>query len=201
MGSSVRGWFWALVGCLAAGFAFYEWLLHCRWAVLGEWGALGSALGPIAAVFSAGAVFAALRSIELQRAALSGQQAELAKQQEQIDRHMKLLEEQREQFARSADAQVKLTESQAALAKAQRDSVREAAAMRLATGTATIAALLGTQTTIQIERARTRNTPFGGQFEEHIKEAETNVRGQLLGAVHADKQLRAWIAEGMREAD
>jgi hypothetical protein len=72
--------------------------------------------------------------------------------------------------------------------------------MRLATSTATIAALLGTQTTIQIERARTRNTNFASQFEEHVKEAETNVRGQLLGTVEADKHLRAWIAKGAAES-
>lgn len=114
-----RGWFRVLAICLLGGFAFYEWLLFKRWAVLDHWGALGSALGPIAALFSAGAVFAALRSIELQRAALAGQQEELTKQQAQIERHMKLLEEQREQFTRSADAQQDLTRSQRALARAQ----------------------------------------------------------------------------------
>jgi hypothetical protein len=107
-----RGWFWVLAGCVAAGFAFYEWLLFTRWPVLTTWGALGSALGPVAAVFSAAAVFAALRSIELQRQALAGQQRE-------IDRHMTLLDDQRKEFVRSADAHQALSVSQKELAEAQ----------------------------------------------------------------------------------
>lgn len=110
--NSFRLWLWVLGLCLIGGFGFYEWLLYERWDKLGAWGNLGSAIAPIGALLSAGAVFAALRSIELQREALAGQQEELAKQQAQIERHMTLLEEQRTQFVRTAKAQERLALAQ-----------------------------------------------------------------------------------------
>lgn len=65
---------------------------------------LATALGPVTGILSLFAVVAALWSVELQRRAMAGQQHE-------IDRHMQLLEDQRTQFVRSADAHQALARS------------------------------------------------------------------------------------------
>ena len=76
--SAVTPWIAIGILTLLGAFGFYEWLLFQRWEKLDKWGALGSALGPVAALASAGAVFAALWSVELQRRALAGQQPDLS---------------------------------------------------------------------------------------------------------------------------
>jgi len=201
-----RGWFWALGLCLVAGFGFYEWLLFNRWGSLNNWGALGSALGPIAAVFSAGAVFAALRSIELQRDALAGQQEELNKQQEQIQRHMSLLEDQREQFARSADAQERLVKSQddlgaatKTLATSQVNANREAAALRLAQHSQTIATLLAaaTQAKMQMSTIKADNSAMAQVIKPEFDSLIERLDVRLARESVSETQLRDLIEKGL----
>ena len=192
----------ALVVIVLSGALFYTWVAFFRSDSAAMWSNVGQAVGPFVALLNAGALFAALYSVRLQRYELELQRIELRG-------HREVMEEQRKQFERTARAQERLAEAeehaaaaqrdaamaQASLAKAQRDAVSEAARMRLATGTATIAALLGTQTTIQIERARTQRTPFEVEFETRIKDAEINVKAQLMGVVATDAKLRAAIAK------
>ncbi|MGC4088434.1 MAG: hypothetical protein QM756_11160 [Polyangiaceae bacterium] len=157
---------------------------------MADHGDLGSALGPVAALLSLATTLAALWSIELQRRTLAGQQQE-------IDRHMTLLEEQRAQFARSADAHENLVKSQLDLAEAQqqanklaRNANRRAAAIEQAQRSHTVAVLRSALVAIASasgEPAR-RAEAYKGEVEEHLN---VEARGE--------RQLRDLITQGKAE--
>ncbi|HEX9622624.1 MAG TPA: hypothetical protein VF989_20920 [Polyangiaceae bacterium] len=104
-----------LGGIVLAGGAFYVWLLLTRWGHASTWGAFGDAVGPFVALLNAGALFAALWSIALQRRELELQRAELRETRGEMAR-------QREQFERTAKAQENLAASQLTLAEAQKEA-------------------------------------------------------------------------------
>jgi hypothetical protein len=106
---------WVAPGLLAligTGAAFYFWLVFTRWAHAEKWGDFGDAVGPFVALLNAGALFAALYSVRLQR-------QELALQRKELAANRKVMEEQAEQFERTAKAQEALAASQERLARAQ----------------------------------------------------------------------------------
>lgn len=105
----------AAVGALVAGGAMFYAYLALRWGTAATWGALGDAVGPFVALLNAGALFAALWSVALQRHELELQRQELRETREEM-------KEQRTQFERTALAQEALAKSQQQLTDAQADA-------------------------------------------------------------------------------
>jgi hypothetical protein len=110
-------WLWMVgVGGLAITAVWYGGLRIAHGGhhmLMAEHGDLGSSFGPVSALFALSAVLAALWSMELQR-------RELRAQSKRLDEHQRLLEEQRAQFTRSADAHEKLAQAQADTVEAQK---------------------------------------------------------------------------------
>jgi hypothetical protein len=101
---------WAAISTLAAGVVVY--VLIAAVGNEAKWGPRGDAVGPFAALFNAGALFAALWAVHLQR-------TELALQRQELRETRKEMVEQREQLRRAAEAQGRLATAQAASAQAQ----------------------------------------------------------------------------------
>lgn len=176
----------AVVGLTAVYFILRDPTLvhHLSWHA-----ELATALGPVTGILSLFAVVAALWSVELQRRAMKGQQDE-------IDRHMRLLEEQREQFARSAGAQEALATSQSESAKAQKEANYQSEALRLAQHSNTIAILVSASTRVAFEMARLRATSVGTQqamqpvVDELLKKIDSRLEPEQVW----EEQLRKQVA-------
>lgn len=108
---TMPGWVkWSAVGALVCMVAAY--IAIWRFNAQGDFGPRGDAVGPFAALFNAGALFAALWAVHLQR-------TELALQRQELRETRKEMVEQREQLRRTAEAQERLATAQGLSAHAQ----------------------------------------------------------------------------------
>jgi hypothetical protein len=106
----------AIVALVAIATAFYFWLVFTRWGAAEKWGNFGDAVGPFVGLLNAGALFAALYSVRLQRRELELQRQELRETRDEMV-------EQRKQFERTAKAQEASAKAQKELAYAQTQAV------------------------------------------------------------------------------
>ncbi|HYQ46216.1 MAG TPA: hypothetical protein VER11_29805 [Polyangiaceae bacterium] len=95
----------SLAGIVVVGTVFYLWVAFFRKEDSAMWSNVGQAVGPFVALLNAGALFAALYSVRLQRFELELQRIELRG-------HREVMEEQRKQFERTAKAQEELVRAQ-----------------------------------------------------------------------------------------
>ena len=110
---------WAALGSTVALGAFVYWWVHVHQGSSEFWARAGDAVAPFAALLSAGAVFAALWSVALQRRELAAQRAELRLQREELALNREVMKEQARHAEESAAAQRALTDAQTRLAVAQ----------------------------------------------------------------------------------
>jgi hypothetical protein len=102
-----------VVATLGAGVWFYSVvLMPLRRDAAADWGVRGDAMGPFVALLNAGALFAALYSVRLQR-------QELALQRKELTANRRVMKEQAKQARAAAEAQIALAHSQEKLAIAQ----------------------------------------------------------------------------------
>jgi hypothetical protein len=124
------------IALVIAAATFYGWIGLTRPAKADWWALMGDSGAPFAALFNAGALLAALWAVHLQR-----QESHDASQS--TSRQLKAMSDQVAEFARAADAQQELGESQKRLAAAQEEANRLMPFQELATRRATIATLYG----------------------------------------------------------
>jgi hypothetical protein len=106
--------FWVAGTALVVALAFYAWVgIHAKGEKAAWWGQMGDSIALFSAVFNAGAMFAALSAVHLQRKE-SHESGDATREQ------LRMMSAQLGEFARAADAQKDLSQSQAALAEAQR---------------------------------------------------------------------------------
>jgi hypothetical protein len=111
-----RGTVWLAGVALLGACVFYAFLrLGTEHDAI--WGVMGDAVAPFTALFNAGALFTALWAVHLQRQE-SHEAGESTRQQ------LEKMAEQVAQFARAADAQRALAQSQSELAEAQKEANR-----------------------------------------------------------------------------
>jgi hypothetical protein len=180
----------AIVLLVVAGAIFYFWLRFTRWAHADHWGDFGSAVGPFVGLLNAGALFAALYSVRLQRRELELQRQELR------DTRGEMVE-QRKQFKKTAAAQEALAGSTRDLADAQGDAntlVRNAnlraASMEQAQRAHTIAVLMAARVNIQ---------SVTGAAGTLVQQLRPEVEALLKREQEAEVQLREQIAKGKAE--
>lgn len=203
VGQAMPGWVKVTaIGVLAAGVVAY--VLIAALGDEGKWGPRGDAVGPFAALFNAGALFAALWAVHLQRTELALQRQELRETREEMV-------EQRKQFERTARAQEKLADSQASLATEQqtanevaklhaklqeqanqlaRNANRRAAALELAQRGGTVASLFS---------ARVAIASLVGEPSRHAAPAKADLEKLFAQESQVFEQLKAQVASGEAE--
>lgn len=164
---------WVVVVALAvlvAGVAAYLAIASSDEAA--KWGARGDAVGPFAALFNAGALFAALWAVHLQR-------SELALQRQELRDTRGEMVQQRKQLRRTARAQEKLAKAQADSAEKQQEANelttaanRRAARMELAQRANVVATLRAAQVASMAEvgQLAERLRPIRQEVDKHLTE-------------------------------
>jgi hypothetical protein len=205
-----------LAAIVVAGGLFYFWLAFFR-NDSAMWSNVGQAVGPFVALLNAGALFAALYSVRLQRYELELQRMELRG-------HREVMEEQRKQFERTAVAQEELVAAEREMADAQRrtvsfglesiaqrreanktsedavaaqtDANREAAALRLAQHSNTIALLQGALATLDSIEIGSKTDGTWEAYSPLIDGRRKMLNDRLVAEHKVEHRLRTLIAKG-----
>lgn len=192
-GDTGLGWVMtaASIGFIALG-AYYVGL-RCAYGVhsLADHANLGNALAPVVAFLTLLAVVSALWSVQIQRTELALQRQELRETREEMV-------EQRKQFERTAKAQEALAGSQALLARAQLNANREAAALRLAQHSSTIATLEAALATLDSADAISFATDNGRNSLKRsmLDERRATVKARREAEEEFEATLRTLIVSG-----
>jgi len=185
----------ALVAIVMGGAVFYLWLAFWR-NDSAMWSNVGQAVGPFVALLNAGALFAALYSVRLQRYELELQRAELRG-------HREVMEEQRKQFERTAKAQEQLATSQQRLAFAQEAANRQAVMSEIATRDNSSATISAAQAACYAALANDRYV-LGELVQKNIDWLRERVQyfDKILEFNQAlNEQLRAGVAADAEDAN
>lgn len=146
------------------------------------WKEVGEALAPINTMLTLAAVVGALLAVHFQR-------VELRETREEM-------KEQRKQFERTAEAQEELARSQKLLAEAQLAANKEAAALRLAQHSNTIATMDAALGTLDAAEAIATTINQNEGTREKLKKALEERRQSIGTRIHRELAAEAKLSNG-----